>query len=223
MKKIYLSVFVCAAMLCSCGMMGNMGQQGGTNGNATGNAGGLGNIITDVLGSLANKNTVNSLLDLVIGKTTITQDQLVGTWHYYEPGCAFTSEKLLAQAGGAVAAGKVKEKLQPVYNSVGIKASNTYFTFGADNRFQAKIDGLPLSGTYVLNPESGSVKLNATFISLTAYLTRTTGGISFTFESKKLLQVLQTLSSLSGNTTIKTIGNLSNEYSGVRVGFNLKK
>lgn len=215
MKKIYIPLIACITLLASsCGP----GMMGGSN---SGNGSNLGNVLSGVLGSLGNQNTINSLLDLVIGKVKITQSQLVGNWKYTEPGCAFTSEKLLAQAGGAVAAGKVKEKLQPVYNSIGVKSSNTYFTFTADNKFQAKVCGLPLSGTYVLDENAGSLKLNATLISLTGYVTRTTHGMALTFESKKLMSVLQTLSAISGNSTIKTIGDLSSQFDGVRVGFEL--
>lgn len=222
MKKIYISLIAGLALLassCGPGMMN--GMDGGTTTNGSGS--GLGNVLSGVLGSIANQNTANSLLDLVIGKIKITQSQLVGNWKYTEPGCAFTSEKLLAQAGGAVAAGKVKEKLQPVYTSIGVKSSNTYFTFGADGKFQAKVCGLPLSGTYVLDENNGSVKFNATLVSLTGYVTRTTHGVALTFESKKLLSVLQTVSALSGNSTIKTIGDLSSQFDGVRVGFELAK
>jgi len=227
MKKIYLSLIAVIALLASsCGTtnLGNIlgGVTGtSTDGTTTSTGSGLGNILSGVLGTLGSQSTVNSLLDLVIGQSKITQSQIVGTWAYSEPGCAFTSEKLLAQAGGAVAAGQIKEKLAPVYNKVGIKSSNTYFTFGSDNKFQAKIDGVPISGTYSLDESAGSIKFSATLVSITGYVTRTTNGMALTFESKKLLTVLQTVSSLSGNSTLQTIGNLSSEFSGLRVGFNL--
>lgn len=218
MKKIYLTVIASVALLASsCGPNMGMGNTSNTSGN------GLGNVLSGVLGSLGNANTVNSLLDLVIGKVKISQSQLVGTWQYAEPGCAFTSEKLLAQAGGAVAAGKVKEKLQPVYNSIGVKASNTCFSFTADNKFQAKVDGIPLNGTYQLDEASGAIKLNTALLSMTGYVTRTTHGMALTFESKKLLSLLQIASTLTGSPTIKTIGDISNQYDGVRVGFDLTK
>lgn len=226
MKKIHLSLIAAASLLASsCGTMGGATGTGGTtSGTNTGsNGSGLGNILSGVLGTLGSQTTVNSLLDLVIGSQKLTQEQIVGTWHYCEPGCAFTSENLLAKAGGAVAAGQVKEKLQPVYNSIGIKSTNTFFTFAANNTFEAKIDGLPMKGTYVLDPNAGSIKLNATLMSVTAYLTRTTNGLAVTFESKKLLSLIQTVSALSGNSTIKTVGDLSKQFDGVRVGFNTTK
>ncbi len=222
MKKICVTVLACLSLLatsCAPGMMG------GTGGTTTGGNGGntMGNVLGGVLGAIGSKATVNSLLDLVIGSTSFTQEQLVGTWQYRAPGCAFTSENLLAKAGGAVAAGQIKEKLQSAYNSVGVKDSNTYFTFTADNKFQAKVDGIPMAGTYAYDPSTGSIKLNATLLSVTGYITRTTTGMSLTFESKKLLTVLQAATALTGNGTLKTVGDLSTKFDGVRIGFDMAK
>lgn len=216
MKKIVVSILGALAILfTSCGQM--MGNTGSTTG------GGLGGVLDNVLGALGSATTGNSLLNMVIGYIKIDPSELIGTWYYTAPGCAFTSEKLLAKAGGAVAAGQVQEKLQPVYSSVGISASNTYFIFTQDGKFQANVNGIPLSGTYTYDKETCTLKMNTVLLSVTGYLTRTTNGMALTFESKKLLTVLQTVSALSGNSTIKTVGDLSKEFDGVRVGFELAR
>ena len=55
------------------------------------------------------------------------------------------------------------------------------------------------------------------------YATRTLKGMSFTTESKRLLTVLQTVGQLTGNSNIAAIGELSKNYEGVRVGFDMRK
>ena len=60
-------------------------------------------------------------------------------------------------------------------------------------------------------------------LSITCYTKREINGISILFEAKKLLTVLQTMSALSGNTNLQTIGDLSKQYDGVRVGFDMKR
>lgn len=216
MKKIMISLVALVSMLATgCGALGTPGT--GTDGS------GLGGVLGGVLGTLGSAATGNSLLDMVIGHIKIDQRELVGTWKYSAPGCAFTSENLLAKAGGAVAAGQVKEKLQPVYNSVGINGSNTQFVFSQDGRFQAKVNGIPLSGTYTYNSSTSAMKLQTALLGFTGYVTRTASGIALTFESKKLLSVLQTVTALSGNSTVKTVGDLSKEFEGVRVGFDLSR
>ena len=223
MKKIYTSVLALVMLLgtgCTTGLLGNMGD---TTGNGTGNSGGLGDVLGGVLGSvlgtLGSQNTVDGLLDLVIGSVKLSEQDLYGTWYYYEPACAFTSEKLLAKAGGAIAAANCKEKLLPVYNTVGISSQNTMFQFTQDHQFAGKIKGIPLSGTYSFDPSSGTIRLQTLLFSTNAYVTRCTHGMGLTFESKNLLKVLQAAAALSGNSTLQTVGELSKQYDGVRLGF----
>lgn len=43
------------------------------------------------------------------------------------------------------------------------------------------------------------------------------------FESKKVLTLFQTMAAVSGNRTAQVVGDISKNYDGVRVGFDLKK
>ena len=78
-----------------------------------------------------------------------------------------------------------------------------------------------MSGTYTFDPSTGTIKLKTAIISTNAYITRTTNGIGLTFESKNLLKVLQAAAALSGNSTLQTVGDLSKQFDGVRMGFDI--
>ena len=152
------------------GNLGNLGMGQGT-GNESGNGtlgDVLGGVLGGVLGTLGSQNTVDGLLGLVIGSVKVQESELYGTWQYTAPACAFTSENLLAKAGGAVAAQNCIEKLQPVYNSVGINGQNTLFQFTQDHQFAAKFKGIPVSGTYTYDPSSGTIKLQTMLFSTNA-------------------------------------------------------
>lgn len=221
MKKIYTTMLAAVMLLasgCTTGLLGGLGGDTTGNGSSTG---GLGDILGSVLGVLGSQNTVDGLLGLVIGSVKVSESELYGSWYYTEPGCAFTSENLLAKAGGAVAAENCKEKLQTVYNSLGISAQNTQFQFTQDHQFAAKLKGIPVSGTYTYDPSTGTIKLKTMLISSNAYVTRTSKGLALTFESKNLLKVLQAAAALSGNSTLQTVGELSKQYDGVRLGFEM--
>lgn len=168
---------------------------------------------------------VGSILDNVIGSTTFKKADLCAhTWKYKSPGCAFTSENLLAKAGGEIAAKKVEEKLSTYYQKAGFRSSNTYFKFNEDGTFNAKIDGKSWSGTYTFDEKTHAIDLKGRLLlSLNGFATKNTSGISILFESKKLLTIIQTLTALSGNTTLGTIGEISKNYDGIRVGFDLSK
>ena len=211
MKKMMMAV-VAALMLQSCGMT-NPGVNGGSQ---------MGGTTTNNSGSSIGSNALGGLLDLVVGSVKLSQTDIIGTWSYVEPACAFTSENLLAKAGGSVAAKTVNEKLLPVYKSLHISSGNTQLTFRENGQFTGKIGGFPMSGTYTFDAANGLVKMKS-LTTFTAHLTRSTHGMNFTFESKKILTLLQTVSALSGNTTLSTIGDISKQFNGVRLGFAMKK
>lgn len=211
MKKMMMAA-VAALMLQSCGMT-NPGVNGGSQ---------MGGTTTNNSGSSIGSNALGGLLDLVVGSVKLSQADIIGTWSYVEPACAFTSENLLAKAGGSVAAKTVNEKLQPVYNSLHISSGNTQLTFNENGQFTGKIGGFPMSGTYTFDAANGLVKMKS-LTTFTAHLTRSTQGMNFTFESKKILTLLQTVSALSGNTSLSTIGDISKQFNGVRLGFAMKK
>jgi len=222
MKKIYITMLAALMLLgsgCSTGLLGNMGMGSGTSGESGNST--LGDILGAVLGGLGSQNTIDGLLGLVIGSVKMSESELYGSWYYTEPACAFTSEKLLAKAGGAIAAQNCKEKLQPVYSGVGISSQNTQFQFTQDHQFAAKVKGIPMSGTYSFDPSTGTIKLQTMLFSANAYITRTTHGLGLTFESKNLLKVLQVAAAMSGNSTLQAVGELSKQYEGVRLGFEM--
>lgn len=211
MKKMMMAA-VAALMLQSCGMT-NPGVNGGSQ---------MGGTTTNNSGSSIGSNALGGLLDLVVGSVKLSQADIIGTWSYVEPACAFTSENLLAKAGGSVAAKTVNEKLLPVYKSLHISSGNTQLTFNENGQFTGKIGGFPMSGTYTFDAANGLVKMKS-LTTFTAHLTRSTHGMNFTFESKKILTLLQTVSALSGNTSLSTIGDISKQFNGVRLGFAMKK
>lgn len=202
MKKKILTMAMAVVLLAGCGTLGN---QGG------------------ILSGIDGTSILGNVLGSVLGLNKISQESLVGTWKYSGPGCAFTSDNLLAQAGGEVASQKIKSTLLNYYNSAGISSSNTYFTFGKDNTFTAKVAGKTISGNYAYDPNTGQMTIKTLLFTINAYITASSSGISLLFESQKLLTILQTIGGMSGNATLATIGELSRNYDGVRLGFDLAR
>ena len=203
MKKTILAMAMAVALLTGCATMG-------------GNTGGL-------FGGIDGASVLGNVLGSVLGLNKITQENLVGTWRYAGPGCAFTSDNLLAKAGGEVAAQKVKAQLQSHYSSLGLNSSNTYISFKEDKTFSGKVDGKTLSGTYTLDVNTGQITLKTLLLTMNGYVNLNTTGMSLLFESQKLLTILQGLGALSGNTTMSAVGELSKNYKGVRIGFDMAR
>ena len=204
-----------------------------TSTSATTNSGySAGSVVAGVLGGLLGGGTttgssiINGILNNVIGSATFSQAELCAhTWKYSKPGCAFTSENLLAKAGGEIAASKVEEDLSKYYSKFGFSKSNTYFTFKTDGTFAAKIDGKSWNGTYTFDEKTHAIQLKGLLLSASGFATRTANGISLLFEQKKLLTLIKTLSklNLTGSTTMSAVSSIVDNYDGVRIGFEMTK
>ncbi len=179
--------------------------------------------VQNILSTIGSGGTIANAFTSVIGLDKVTKQGLVGTWKYSGPGCAFTSENLLAKAGGEVAATKIEQELKPYFDKTNLSADNTQVTFNEDGTFKATIAGTGFSGTWTFDEQDAKVTLKGLLLSINCYAKREYGGISLLFESKKLLTVLQTLATLSGNETAQKVGELSKNYDGVRLGFDMKK
>ena len=202
-----------------------------TSSSTTSNAGSaVAGILGAVLGGNSNSSSsagssiINGILNNVIGSGTFSkQDLCAHTWKYSKPGCAFTSENLLAKAGGEIAANKVEEKLSEYYSKFGFSGSNTYFTFNTDGTFTSKIDGKSWQGNYTFDEKTHAIQMKGLLLSMSGYATKTTNGISLLFDQKKLLNLIKTMGALKGSSTLSAIGTIANNYDGMRVGFEMTK
>ena len=212
MRKTLLCT-VCA----SCLMLMGCGTTAMTSSNNNGSG-----ILGGILNVLSNGNTIADAISSVIGASTLSAEQLVGTWDYNGPGCAFTSENTLAKAGGEVVAADIKQKLLPTYNKLGISSSNTSVTFNKDNTFSAKILGRNISGQYTYDESTRRINMKSLLLNINCYAKRNSQGIALLFEAKKLLTLFQTFAAMSGDTTLGSVGDISKNYDGVRLGFDMR-
>lgn len=214
-KTIIAAAFATCALLSGCGMAAGSGTTTSSNAGTS--------VLGNVLGAATDANTLGNILGSVLGTDKPAEADIYGTWRYSEPGVAFTSDNMLAKAGGEVAATTIKEKLETSFSQIGFKNSNTYFTFNQDKTFSAKVDGQPLSGNWTYDTNSQKITLKTLLFSIPVYAKKTTGGMSFLMESKKLLTILQTAATMTGNKNLEAISDLSKNYDGVRMGFDMQK
>ncbi|MBR6276995.1 MAG: DUF4923 family protein [Prevotella sp.] len=213
MKKVKTILLAAVTMLvASCGMP-----------NATGTTGSPGNVLGDVLSGVLQGGTIGNVITSVIGAQKVSQQDLYGSWSYTGPGCAFTSEQLLAKAGGEVVAGQIKTKMLPYYQQMGISNQNTTITFSQDGTYSASFRGVPMNGKWTYDAATSKVTLSGLLLNINCYAKRNVNGIGLLFEGKKLLSVLQTMAAMSGNQNIQAIGDISKSYDGVRLGFDFGK
>lgn len=215
MKKIQLilAAMCCAAMATGCGVMTlpltdadyNSGTASGQQTSQTASSSSGTGILGTILGSLG----IN------------TGASIVGTWTYQEPSVQFSSDNLLAKAGGTVASAKVVEKIKPYFEKVGFKQGQMSITFKDDKTCTYVIKSKEHAGTYTYDKESGMISIQGTgFQFPDAYVSIVGTQLSMTFDSSKILSLVKGAGSVAGsNSTLGSISTIASAYDGMKTGF----
>ena len=203
MKKTILTLFAATALLLSSCMTPGMGTTTTTNSSN--------DVLTNVLGAV--------LSNVLFGG----QSGILGSWSYNAPSTAFTTENTLTKAGGNATVANMNSSLASNYNSIGINRSNTSFSFLAGNKFSAKVNGIPFSGTYVYNQQNGDITLKTATETLKGNVIRTQKGMGLMFDSTQMVNLLQKEGKVSNTAAVQAVGKLAKSADGARVGFELTK
>ena len=207
MKKSSLTILVAMSLiLSSC-----FGAGGGTNSTASTTGSILGSVLTSVLSSV------------LLGGNVYDNSGLLGSWSYNAPSAAFTTEKALTNAGGTATVGNITSSLASNYSSIGINRNNTSFTFQEGNKFSAKVNGIPFSGTYAYNPQNGEISLQTATETIKGNVTKTAKGMGLMFDSAQMVNILQKEGKVSNTAAVQAVSKLAKSTNGARVGFELTK
>lgn len=179
---------------------------------------------SDILSKLGLGTVANNILGS--GKVTIAD--IEGNWDYVEPAVEFKSDNLLKKAGGSVASTTVVNKLRPYYKTIGIDK----MTLAVDSagNFKMTVKKIPLSGEITTGSSDKEFIFNFKAMGkistgkLNAYISKTaTGQIKITFDISRLIDLVETIASVTGNSSAKSISSLLTSYDGLTAGFVLKK
>ena len=142
-----------------------------------------GNVLSSVLGSV--------LGSVLFGGSTFGQSGILGSWNYNAPSAAFTTQQALTNAGGAATIANISSSLASNYNNIGINRNNTSFSFQEGNKFSAKVNGIPFSGTYTYNPQNGEIALKTATETIKGNVTKTEKGMGLMFDAMQMANILQ--------------------------------
>ena len=207
MKKTYLTLLVAVALMMSSCITTGLGttSSAGSNNNTWGNV--LGAVLGQVL----------------LGGMTYDQSGILGSWNYYAPSAAFTTQQALTKAGGSTAITNIASSLANNYSNIGINRNNTSFSFLNGNQFSAKVNGIPFSGTYTYNPENGEIALKTATETIKGNVTKTEKGMGLMFDAQQMANILQKEGKVSNTTAVQAVSKLAKSANGARVGFELTK
>ncbi len=225
MKKYIICAALCfTAMLSSCNStlqsLGSNLLQGVTtdsgSSTATTTSSTSGNTVTALLGGL---------LEGVLGNSTLTESNIVGSWKYSGSSVAFESSNALQRIGGSAASSAIEQKIDAQLTQVGFNQNTCQLTFNSDKTFSGKIAGKSVSGDYVLNTSDKTLRLNylGGMMHTTVHVALSGGKLSLLIEADKLKNILTTVGGLSGNATLNTLSSLLSSYDGMYVGLEMIK
>lgn len=207
MKKTVMTILAAMALtLSSCFSTGL-----GTTSTSNSTGGMLGSVLGSVLGNV------------LFGGMTFDQSSLLGNWNYSAPSAAFTTEQALTKAGGAAAVSKLASSLASNYSNIGINSSNTSFSFLQGNKFSAKVNGIPFTGTYTYNQETGEIALNTGSQTIKGNVAKTANGMGLMFDAAQMTGVLQNAGKVSNKAAVAAVSKLAKSSDGARVGFELTR
>lgn len=159
----------------------------------------------------------------VIGDKATTEEGIKGTWKYTGPACEFESDNFLAKAGGTAAATRIENKLSPIMNKY---VPGIVYTFDGEGNYTTKIKKQTIHGTYTFDSKKKTITFKPTFgKEYTAHVSVQGKEMTLVFNADKLMNILKGISNTTAtqSTTAATINALLKSYSGMRLGFKLKK
>jgi len=207
MKKTIMTLLAAVTLMLSSCLTTGMG----TAPTASQNNNVLGNVLGAVLGQV------------LLGGMTYGQSGILGSWNYNAPSAAFTTSQALTKAGGSATIANMTSSLASNYNNIGINRNNTSFSFLEGNKFSAKVNGIPFSGTYAYNPQNGEIALKTATETIKGNVTKTEKGMGLMFDAKQMTNILQKEGKVSNAAAVQAVSKLAKSADGARVGFELTK
>lgn len=181
------------------------------------------------LKDILNSSTVKNAVTAVTGGKKLSAESIQGTWTYVHPAVQLEGDNALKNIAGSVATSEIEKKMKDYCAKAGIVEGMFNYTFNSDSTFTSVLKKKTLKGSYSLNAEEGTIlfkyglggKLKV--MTLTAHVVLSGNQLSLLFNADKLLDFLSKVSSISNNTTLKTINSLASQYDGIMLGFDLEK
>lgn len=208
MKRIKSVAAIVAAslVLASCGL--------GTTGQTTSTP--SGNILGGDVLQQAGTGVLGTILSNILGSTTNKQT-LVGNWTYSGPKLVFESENILSQLGGQVLSNNLEQKLGTYLEKMGFKAGKSVLTLGNDGNCSLTLGSRTLPGTYVYDPSTNKMTLTGVFGvgQMTCTVSVQGGQLLMLFDADKLLSIATAV----GSKGSSSIGSVLSSYSGLKLGW----
>lgn len=193
----------------------------------------LDDILKNAAGAAVSKATGNStagdvaatILGNLIGTTTVSENNLVGTWTYSQPCVAFESENILASLGSSVVSSKAESTLKNGLTKIGFTSGKVVMILNEDKTGTIKYNGKSVKVNWAVDGTS----LKLTFPLLNKGVTMNTklsgNELQVAMKADKLLTLVNAITQKAGtvNSTLGTLNTLTKNVKGMYMGLKFAK
>lgn len=173
---------------------------------------------TSLLGGI-----LSGLTSVFNANSVASADDLVGTWKYTEPAVVLENDNVLAGMAGKVLSNKIEKDLQKQLTKAGIVKGKMKMTFDKNGNFTQTVGNKTMSGTYKLNKKNVELTY-AGGVQQFIGTTQVDGDkLLIVMDASKLLKYFKTITSLTGNSAISSLGSLLSSNKGLLLGMTLEK
>lgn len=183
---------------------------------------------TDIAGTA--ESVLGALLGTVISQ--VVPVSLPGTWTYNGVASAIETENALTTIAASTYKEKLETKLDGYLQRIGIVPGVAAITFTEDNTFAiASATKTIASGTYTYDTQTKAIVMKLgkvySYMTMEGTVTATTGGVQVLFDANKFLafakKAIKVVGAGKDNSTLNTIAGLSEQVTGLKLGFDMKK
>lgn len=182
--------------------------------------------------SISAQSSITSILSKVKSALTGTSESnkkgsIEGTWVYSGADIEFSSDNLLAQAGGKLTSDKIENTINNALTKYGIAPNKLSLTFGKDSTYTGAYSTHSTKGSYLYN--NGKLTIKPFAYSGKTITTDVSAGNTLTLscDASKVLTLAQMIcnkvATQEQNTTLTMISQLAKNYKGMKVGLKFKK
>lgn len=181
------------------------------------------------LKDLLNKETIKNVVGTVVEELDVIPANIEGRWSYSGIAVRLTGDDMLTNAASALATGQIEEKLNGYLEQIGLRQDTFSYTFSADSTFSTSFGKLDFPGTYTFSSEDDSINLDYEKngrlggVTLEAEAKISLNSMELLFNADKLLNFIEKISAVAGDSGLGTIGSLLGQYDGIRIGFELTR
>ena len=178
---------------------------------------------------LLNKETIKNVVGTVVEELDVIPANIEGRWSYSGIAVRLTGDDMLTNAASALATGQIEEKLNGYLEQIGLRQDTFSYTFSADSTFSTSFGKLDFPGTYTFSSEDDSINLDygkngrLGGVTMEAEAKISLNSMELLFNADKLLDFIEKISAVAGDSGLGTIGSLLGQYDGIRIGFELTR